>query len=207
MVVLCTKTKKVLHNLVPHVMIGRSSDPEEMNEWYREALPVARTVLSTFPTLNMFFKGLEGYEFTTDSQSRTFVRMNCLPAISEQLVVDQLADLIELEKAIGSFGVRDWPRPELVKFRTRMLSDSFDDGLSLFTELIVAHRLGEALGNESIEIYPQLSNGKISDIGVSIRKNKVFVEIGNLFDSEPERIIHRVLKAGADHLRPTLVGN
>jgi hypothetical protein len=178
-----------------------------MDTWYYQALPVARMVLGTFSTLNGFFKGFEGYESKTYLQSRNFVLVNCLPEIKGQLATDQLADLIEFEKSLETFDVVSWPRQDLDKFLPRMLSDSFDEGLSVFTEFMTAHRLSNAFGKANIKIYPQLSNGKVSDIGVSASNGSVFLEIGNLSYSEPQKIIQRVLKAGADHLRPSLIGN
>jgi len=178
-----------------------------MDEWYRQALPTARRSLATFPVLNTLLDGFGGYESKGYRDSRNFVLMNCLPAIDDFSVKEQLEEMVYYEKALATFEVLRWPTPKLENLKSRMQSDEFDVGLTAYTEFMVAQRLVDAMGKKLVTLYPTLSNDKVSDVLVANEAERVYVEIGNLSESLPEKIIGRILNAGAAHLGPRITEN
>jgi hypothetical protein len=189
-------------------MIGSYSDSRPMDDWYRqEAVPVAVKSLSAYPILNSILNGFAGLETKRYKESKNFVLLNCLPTVKGLEVKEQLDEMAYYERALSTFDVMRWTPSKLEKLKSRIRDDKFDPGLTAYTEFMVAQRLVDVMGRSMISIYPQLSNGKESDLLVSDGSERVYVEIGNLSDSLPDRIIERILNSGAAYIGPEVTSD
>ena len=179
-----------------------------MDNWYRqEALPAAIKSLASYPNLNSILNGFASFESKRYKESRNFVLLNCLPTVKGFEVKEQLDEMAYYDKALSTFDVMRWTPAKLEKLKSRVRDDKFDPGLAAYTEFMVAQRLVDTMGKLTVTVYPQLSNGKESDVLVSDESERVYVEIGNLSDSLPDRIIERVLNSGAAYIGPKVAGN
>ena len=84
-------------------------------------------------------------------------------------------------------------------FKSRITSRDYIPSLSVCTELLVAKKLIDRLGRDRVEIYPKIETG-FSDVLVRLGKRTVYLEVGNLGESLPEKKIRRILEATAKHL-------
>jgi hypothetical protein len=188
-------------------MIGSYSDPTPMDNWYKQALPSAIKSLSAYPNLNSILDGFAGFESKKYKGSRNFVLLNCLPTVQGFNVKEQLDEMAYYDRALTTFNAIRWTPSKLDKLKSRIRDDKFDAGLAAYTEFMVAQRLVDSMSRSTVSIYPQLSNGKESDVLVDDGSERVYVEIGNLSDSLPDKIIERILVSGAAYLGPKVTGN
>jgi len=184
------------------VMVGQFYTRDALQNWFlNEGLPAAREVLNHFDTLNSFFHGFKDYEKKNYKQTRNVVLMSCLPdLLKEKVLPEDIKKLHELEEALLAFDVPNWQRDKLNHLRSRLCSDGYYTSFSAYTELVIARRLANKVGTDNIEIYPGLATGKESDVLVNLVGKRIYLEIGNLGESEPEKKIQKIIDAVAKHL-------
>jgi len=180
-------------------MIGTYSKEDLMQKWFIENLPIARQILRHFKHLNTLLDGFRNYETKCYRKVRNFVMLLCLPSVTGGLKKDSIHKLTVLEDAINLFGIMNWRTRKLNFFKSRLTSEDYIQSLSVATELEVAYNLAQRVGIENVELYPNLEDG-ISDVSVKINNKMIFLEIGNLGESLPEKKIQQILNASAKYL-------
>jgi len=183
-------------------MVGQFYTRDTLQDWFlNEGLLAARDVLSHFDALNSFFRGFKDYEKKNYKQTRNVVLMSCLPYLLKNKVLpEDIKKLHELEEALLAFDVSNWRRDKLNHLRSRLCSDDYYTSFSAYTELIIARRMANRVGTDKIEIYPGLATGKEADVLVNLGAKRIYLEIGNLGESEPEKKIQKIIDAAAKHL-------
>jgi len=184
------------------VMVGQFYTRDALQDWFlNKGLPAARQVLSHFNTLNSFFSGFKDYEKKNYKQTRNVVLLFCLPdLLKEKVLPRDIKSLHELEEGLLTFDVSNWQRDKLNHLRSRLCSDDYYTSFSAYTELVIARRLANRVGTDKIEIYPGLATGKESDVLANLGAKRIYLEIGNLGVSEPEKKIQKIIDAAAKHL-------
>ena len=66
--------------------------------------------------------------------------------------------------------------------------------------------LADKLGAGNVNLEPELTTGKVSDILAKINTRNVYIELGTLSESTPERKIQGILDAAAAYLRTKVNG-
>lgn len=181
-------------------MIGIYYTEDLMQKWFVENLPIARSVLKNFKSLNELLNGFENYETKRYRDTRNVVMFMCLPQVGDGINPRAVNRLVVLEKAIELFDIMKWSRNKLTKFRSRLASEDVIQSLSVVTELDVASKMVERLGRDNVKLYPKLASGGFSDICAKVNNKSVFLEVGNLAESLPERKIQQIIDASAKHL-------
>jgi len=153
-----------------------------------------------FLSLNELLKGFKNYETKRYRDVRNAVMFMCLPAVGGGITGRSVNRLARLEKAIQLFDVVNWGAKKLSPFRSRLASEKYIQSLSVVTELEVASEMVEKLGKDNVELYPQLTGGRFSDICVKVNGKNVFIEVGNLDISLPEKKIQEIINASARYL-------
>jgi len=64
----------------------------------------------------------------------------------------------------------------------------------------LANRFQSLLGPSTVSMYPLLATGGFSDLLVNIGGKRVYIEVGNLSPSRPEKKIQKILNETAFHL-------
>jgi len=183
------------------VIVGQYYTRDLMQEWFlKKGLPVARKVLSNFNILNELFSSFKGYENKKYKQANNVVLHMCLPNVWGGHRPEDIKQLNELEKALSMFKVLNWKSKRLNHLKSRLCSDNYYTSLSAYTELVIAKWLASKFGKDKVEIYPRLSTGKFSDILVKLGAKKVYLEVGNLGESLPEKKIQRIVDEAAKYL-------
>jgi len=171
-----------------------------MQQWFlKEALPKAKEVLSKFNTLDEWFSSFKGYENKEYKQANNIVLRMCMP-VKGDISLNNIKRLSELEETLSMFNVCSWPRGKLNYLKSRLCSDDYYESLSVYSELVIAKRLADKFGKDKVEIYPRLSTGKISDILVKLEAKNVYLEVGNLGESLPEKKIQEIVDEAAKYL-------
>jgi len=178
-------------------MIGQYYTTDAIQTWYVNNLPNARHELSKFKILDTLFSSFRGYENKDYSKSRNVILYYCLPDFQGNPRSEKLS---EVESSLLMFKLLDWKKKKLNCLSKRLCSDDFYESLSPYTELTYAKWLADRLGLSNIEIYPSLMTGKASDIKVGLNSKNVYLEIGNLSESEPEKKIQKILDEAAEYI-------
>lgn len=184
-------------------MIGQYYDEERQELLMMEKLPMARAFLKKFDALNSLFSSFAGYENKKYNQAGNIVFRMCLPFMGEPNTRFE-EELRELDDALKMFNVLDLQDEKMNDLKSRLRDDDFYQSLTAYTELIIAKRLVGRLGKDNVKIYPELSVGGFSDILVKLGSKSIYIEVGNLAKSEPERKIERILNEGAKYLASKL---
>lgn len=180
--------------------VGIYSTDKLLQEWYLKELVTARKVLKQFNQLNQLFDEFKGYESKQYYQTRNTIMLMCLPDFNGSLKLKSIKSLIQLEDSLRLFDVLNWSSAELNKLKSSLCDDDYDTSISPYTELMIAKHLAVRLGNDNVKLYPELQNGRFSDILVKINGKSVYIEIGNLGISEPEKKIQKILDNSAKYL-------
>jgi len=115
--------------------------------------------------------------------------------ILEEFKQKDIESLTQIETCINLFKIINWKTSELNNFQSRLCSDEYSDNSSVCVELKIAKHLVDLLGIENIKLYPKLSGGdKSSDILVKVNDKNIYIEVGNLDDSMPEKKIQKILQ-------------
>lgn len=182
------------------VIFGQFYTSDLIQQWFlKEILPKAREVLSKFNTLDEWFSSFKGYENKEYKQANNIVFRMCMP-LKGDISLNIIKRLSELEETLSMFNVRSWPREKLNSLRNRLCSDDYYQSLSAYSELVIAKRLADKFGKDKVEIYPRLSTGKFSDILVKLETKNVYLEVGNLGESLPEKKIQEIVDEAAKYL-------
>ena len=181
-------------------MIGTYYTEDLMQKWFIRNLPIARRVSENFKSLNILLEGFKEYETKRYRDIRNAVMFMCLPEIRGGINSKSVERLGVLEKTIELFGVMNWSATKLNNFKLRLASEEHIQSLSVVTELEVASEMVERLGRRNVELYPQLESGGFSDICVKVNEKSVYLEVGNLGESLPQRKIQQIINASAKHL-------
>ena len=187
-------------------MLGTYSAPGSEDEWYRRGFDKAKEVIKNYPLLNELTDGFSSVEGKTEDETRNFIFLNSFPHVTEELFPEQIATLKEFEDALASIDVLKMGGRRLRELKAKMNDDDYDVGMSLFTEVILAKRLKDLYGRSAVEVYPELSNGKFSDVLLQAEGEDIYIEVGNLGNSLPESIIHRILNEGAKYAGERMKG-
>ncbi|MDH5770783.1 MAG: hypothetical protein OEZ25_05820, partial [Candidatus Bathyarchaeota archaeon] len=108
--------------------------------------------------------------------------------------------LTELEESIKLFGVMKWKLNRKNYLRSRLGSEEYVQSLSALTELEVASKMASFIGRNNVELYPKLNDGGFSDVCLRVNDKKIYLEIGNMWKSLPERKIQKITNASAEYL-------
>ena len=181
-------------------MIGTYYTEDLMQKWFVRNLSIAREVLKNFRSLNELLKGFENYEAKRYRDVRNAIMFMCLPEVRGGINGRAVNRLAVLEKAIQLFGVMNWGAKKLTRFRSRLASEKYIQSFSVVTELEGASKMVERLGKDNVELYPRLASGRFSDIRVTVNGKNVFLEVGNLDVSLPEKKIQQIINESARHL-------
>src|SRR5450759_1365516 len=174
---------------------GKYCSVNIMQEFYLRELVTASQTLSQFKSLNLLFNAFHNYENKQYSQTKNVILRMCLPAILEEFKQKDIESLTQIETCINLFKIINWKTSELNNFQSRLCSDEYSDNSSVCVELKIAKHLVDLLGIENIKLYPKLSGGdKSSDILVKVNDKNIYIEVGNLDDSMPEKKIQKILQ-------------
>jgi hypothetical protein len=179
--------------------VGTYSREDILQAWFISKLPKARETLSTFHRLNELLEGFNNYENKLYRKVRNSVMFLCLPRVGNGYN-NQISFLEQLEKALEIFNVDKWSKIKYQAFKARIASEKFDVSYSAQTELEVAFELVKELGKKNVALYPELQHGRYSDVLVTLEGRRIYIEIGNLSESLPERKVNRILRESAAHL-------
>jgi hypothetical protein len=168
------------------LVLGQYSETDILQKEFLADLPAARQRLSQYKTLDTLFSSFRGYENKEYEKTRNIFVRWCLPFHANE------AKLGEVEEALVFFDALNWRQDRRDCLKQRMCSDDFYVSLTQYTELAYARWLAEKIGKDKVEIYPTLTTGKISDILVKMDSKNVYLELGNLSESLPERKIQKV---------------
>jgi len=175
-------------------MIGQYYDEQLQNLLMVEKLSRAREQLKNFDTLNSLFSSFAGYESKKYRCAKNIVFRMCS---STQNVEKELK---ELDDALRIFNVLNLQDERANDFKGRLRSDDFYQSLTAYTELVIAKRFADRLGKDNVAIYPKLPTGGFSDVLVKLGTRDVYIEVGNLAESEPEKKIQKILNECAKYL-------
>jgi hypothetical protein len=167
---------------------------------YAKRLAQARKVIANFPLLNKLFNNFQQYK--NDPHTRNAVLSLCRQHARSTGAVKHM--LTELEKAIGLFDVFNWNTAEFNELESRITNSDRIPSYSVCLELLVAKRLVDTVGNSKVELFPKIESG-FSDILVELKDKVVYVEVGVLGESLPERKIQKILDETAEHLGTKLL--
>jgi len=171
-----------------------------MQNWFIKNLPNARKVLKSFKSLDFLLDNFRDYETKRYREVRNLVMFLSLPRITGGVKSNAIRRLARLEKTIEMFGIMDWPPSKLNSLQARLASEVYVQSLSAATELEVAYYLAQKLGRTNVELYPRLVGGGLSDVSVRLNNKNIFLEVGNLGESLPEKKIQEILKKSARYL-------
>lgn len=178
-------------------MIGQFSTTNVMQDWFVNNLPIARKVLSQFNTLNTLFSSFDKYEKKEYEKTKNVILRFCLPDFQGKIDTKRLT---EVEDALLIFNVFGWKKTDRNCLKDRLCRDDYYLSLTQYTEITYAKWLAERIGKDNVEIYPKLRTGRISDILIKLDAKSVYLEIGNLSESVPEKKIQKILDEAAKHI-------
>ena len=181
-------------------LLGQYSETDVLQKEYLADLPAARKRLSQFKTLDTLFGSFAGYEGKEYDKTRNIFLRWCLPFNLNE------TGLREVEDALVLFGAPGWNLKRRDSLKKKLCSDDYFDSLTKYTELAYAKWLADKLGAGNVELEPELTTGKISDILAKVNTRTIYIELGNLCESTPERKIQGMLNAAAAHLRTKVRG-
>jgi len=187
------------------LVIGEYFNEDRMQKWFIENLPVARKTLEKFKSLNELFDGFRNYETKQYRVKRNPVLILCLPRMGN-IPSNAHKQVAELERAIELFGVFNWVTAKFKDFRSRITREDYIQSFSACTELLVAKRLTDRVGKDHVKFFPKIKTG-VSDILVELENKVVYLEVGNLGESLPEKKIQKILNESAKHLGTKIRGN
>lgn len=181
--------------------IGTYVRDTSMQKWYESNIHVARSIINSYPNLNRIFYNLDGYEDKAyRTQMSNFIVLKALPPIGKSLKENNNTFFVELEKLINDFKILEQTGQEYKAFLSRIKSDKYDEGVSTYTELVVAGKLAEKIGINNVFLFPLLTSGNRSDILLSVDGKKIFVEITNLTERRSQRKIQNILDMVAEEV-------
>lgn len=169
--------------------------PDYLQEWYLKNLDSAKEVLNEFELLNALFDEFKGYEKKPYKKVENIVLRSCLPKISGNADYDKLN---EIEKSIKLFDLMKLSSGKFNGFKSRLCSDKYNDSVSVCSELMIANHLVDIFNIENVKLYPTLQGGGLSDILVKLNDKSVYIEVGNLDDSKPEKRILNIVQGAAE---------
>jgi hypothetical protein len=181
-------------------MIGTYFTEDLLQKWFIKNLPTAKAVLGNFKSLNKLLDGFKDYETKRYRDIRNAVMFLCLPEVGDGLNRKRIEQLAELEKAIDFFGVMKWKVGKYNAFKSRLASEEYIQSLSAVTELEVSLKMVAKFGSDNVTLFPELSNGGYSDIGINLNSGMMYLEVGNLGKSVPEIKMEQILNASVEHL-------
>lgn len=177
---------------------GKFCSVNIMQEWYLREIRTARQTLVQFKSLNLLFNAFHNYETKQYSQTKNVILRMCLPALLTESKQKYIESLTQIETCINLFDIINWKTSKLNEFQSRLCSDKYDDSVSVCTELLTSDYLADRLGKDKIELYPKLQGGGKSDILVKVNDKNIYIEVGNLDDSMPEKKIQKILQDVAE---------
>ena len=181
-------------------LIGEYYSEDLLQTWFVENLATARKNLTSFKMLDSEFDGFRGYESKCFHKEKNAILLWCLPRIDGKASAKLIERLKTIENTLELFNVSKWSANRLSSFKPRLKSGDYFDNLSVITELEVANKLVGEFGKDKVKLYPELGNGKFSDVLVEVNNKKIYLEVGNLSPSRPEKNIQQILKASAKYL-------
>lgn len=181
---------------------GQFYTEDSLQNWFINiGLPKARELIKEFKILNKLFCSFENYENKNIHEINNVVLRLCLPRLKDnRFKPGSIFYLTKLEEALSIFNILSWNRSEFNRLKSRLCSDDYIHSISIFTELIIAKWLVDKLGKDKVNIYPKLTLGGFSDILIKLGSKDVYLEIGNLGESLPEKKIKEILNAAAKYL-------
>lgn len=180
--------------------VGIYTTEDVLQKWFVRSVPIARKALANFEHLCRMLDGFKEYELKQYSETRNAIMFLCLPDIGNGYSGNKLPKLAQLEKALVTFEVENWLPSEYKALKSRLTSEKFIDSYSAQTELEVAIQIVSKQGIENVTLFPELSNGANSDILVKLDSRSIYIEVGNLGASFPQRKIKQILDKSAKHL-------
>ena len=181
------------------INIGTYTDDDRLQRWYLADLPEARRFLSSFPTLNALFNNFADYENKRHKLTRNAVLDDIIQYIRRKnpQIRERLRDL---ERLLLVFKINTTDNEKFEDFKARLVDDEYYKSFSAFTELHIAGILADRVGINNVKLFPQLSNGKHSDILVRLAKENLYFEIINLGRRESERKIEEIVTCVAGYI-------
>jgi hypothetical protein len=183
-----------------NMMIGKYFTENLLQEWYLRELENARKVLRQFPLLNQLFDGFKGYGKKQYSETKNIVLLSCLPDFKGGLKPKSIESLAQIEDSINLFNIINWSMADYNQFKSRFCNDDYYTSVSVNTELIAAKHLAERIGEGNVKLYPKLKGGRFSDVLAKVNGRSIYIEIGNLTESLPEKKIQQILDNSSKHL-------
>ncbi len=181
-------------------LLGQYNETDLLQKKFLADLPVARKRLREFKTLDTLFDSFAGYENKQYDKTGNLFLHWCLPFNPNEV------RLKEVEDALVFFGALRWNLKRRKALKKKLCSDDYFDGLTKYTEFTYATWLVDKLGVGNVMLEPELTTGKVSDILANVNTRIIYIELGNLSESTPEKKIQRILNAAAAHLRTKVNG-
>lgn len=182
-------------------MIGIYVNDTQLQEWYVNNLPNARSAIASYPNLVKIFNNFQDYEKKAyRKEMRNLVLLRVLPPVGGKRSEAGDPFLSELDTLIKNFGIINQSSEELKALISRLTDDDYFVSLSAYTELIVAGKFSEKIGLNNTSLFPSLSNNKKSDILLQMNSKKIFVEVTNLTERESQRKIQSIIDRVAEYI-------
>ena len=180
-------------------LVGKHYSSSQLQTWFRNVVPAITLMLLSFPNLHYYLGGLfQTYRTTRYGRVRNAIFRSCLPRPGQ--TSPSSLSLQELEDAINIFRIRYSSQAVQNQFRSRLSSNDYDISFGVALELLLGRRFAAVLGQSNVSVYPRLTSGRFSDILVNLVGRRVYIEVGNLSSSKPEKKIQELLDKGASYL-------
>jgi hypothetical protein len=186
-------------------MYGISIKSDFLQKYYLEKrIPLARKIITQFPILDQIFKNFKDYEKKQVRGARNFIFHIASPKIGEQIDTPSIDWLKSIEETLSIFKFEEWSTRKKDGFLPRLKSDDYYESISPSSELMLARIMVTRFGKENVELWPDLDNGGESDVKVKFGRREVYIEVGNLSLSLPEKKIQKILDDSAAKIIETL---
>jgi len=180
------------------VIVSYGSGGDVLQEWFLENLKVARAVLAEYPLLNSIFQNFKDYErknYRIDTKN--MVLLLCLPETPKDESIERLT---AIENAIKRFDILHMTKAMKNDCLAKLTSDNYIDSSTKVTELEIAYTMANRFGDSSVEIFPELTNGKISDVLLRLNGKEIYFEVDNLGERLFELKIKKILTSAEKHV-------
>jgi len=180
-------------------LIGTYVKDTQLQDWYKENLPNAKSVISSYPNIAKIFNNCNGYENKIyRKQMRNVVILKALPRIGGEIKEGKDPFLAELETVLESFDIVGKSGNDFRGLVSRLTSDNYYESLTAHTELMIAGKFADKIGLTNVNLFPLLSNSKKSDILLQTNNKIFFVEVTNLTERMSQKKIQNIIDRVAE---------
>lgn len=205
------------------VALGRCPRPDpEYQRFYYEQITLAKNRICHFPLVNKLIDNFNGYENLNYTEAKNKVFLDCIHRIDwinpDILLYGVKKDpdtkpikymynnsdypyYVELlEKSLTAFDHQHWNEKQYNSFKKRISNCEYSISNSAFEEITTAFRLGFNVGLNNVVYEPAISNGKNSDVMITLNGKKIFIELSSITESKANQKIQHICEKVAQYL-------